>query len=448
MNVLHIHLIAIGGAVMHNLALDLQACGYTVSGSDDEIYDPAKSRLLKAGLLPDSTGWNPGKISNDLDAVILGMHAHADNPELARALKLNIPVYSFPEFVSSRIQNKHRIVVCGSHGKTTTTAMIMHALDHHAIEFDYLVGGTIDGFERMVKISEKAGIVVLEGDEYLSSRLDDRPKMLHYRGHVVIVTGIAWDHMNVFPTKESYEYQFERLLEQSQIEQLIWCEEDVALEALVRKSPVAKKSGYRALPSNEQGEILWGGAAWPVDIFGEHNRSNAHAAMIACRSVGISEEIFLRALKSFRGVGKRLEKINTAPIVYRDFAHAPSKVRASTKAVRQRHGDVRMTALVELHTYSSLNKEFIGQYNGSVAASDHLIVYYDPVALQNKRLTGLDEDEVRSAFQHQNMIVCKRADHLQTSLEEALKSSDVLLIMSSGNLGRIDLDTLLRRFRK
>lgn len=436
-----VHFIAIGGAVMHNLAMELKAQGHVVTGSDDQLYDPAKSRLESCGLRPDKLGWYPSKITADLNTVVLGMHAHADNPELLKAMELNLSILSFPEFVSQWIRNKHRIAVCGSHGKTTTTALIMHVLRKLNYDFDYLVGGLIEGFDRMVRLSPDSKVAVVEGDEYLSSKLDPSPKMLHYRGQTIIITGIAWDHMNVFPTWESYLATFRNLINQKQIEHLIYYRHDAQLAELVDERPTLQKTAYEKLATDDRGHIVYNDRHYPVQLFGDHNLSNACAAMLACGQLGITHDAFLNALHDFKGVGKRLQLIRTHPPVYRDFAHAPSKVKASIEAVRKKYPKAIVTALVELHTYSSLNKSFIHNYAETASEADHLIVYFDPQTVANKRLEKLDKADIVKAFRHPNMVVCCDSEELKEVLRSRMAETNCTLLMSSGNLGGIDLNS-------
>ncbi|RMG83047.1 MAG: hypothetical protein D6714_10410, partial [Bacteroidetes bacterium] len=374
-----IHLIALGGAVMHNLALALHHNGHQVTGSDDEFYEPSRSRLAHAGLLPEKTGWHPDRITPDLDAVILGMHARADNPELRKAQDLGLPIYSFPAFIHDFAKDKQRVVIAGSHGKTTTTAMILHVLNYWGKKFDYLVGAQLNGFERMVQLSD-APVIILEGDEYLSSALDPRPKFVHYRPHIAVLTGIAWDHMNVFPTFENYVSQFELLLESMEKGgTLFFYGPDPEIRQLLqRNSADIIATPYRAFNyknTGGQAAILRFGLPYvPLKVFGQHNLSNLKAAHLVCLELGITDDQFFEAIQSFEGAAKRLDlfyedKENDFS-VYKDFAHAPSKVRATVSAVKEQYPNRQLTACLELHTYSSLNQDFLPQYQNTLDLAD------------------------------------------------------------------------------
>lgn len=428
---MRIHLIAIGGKVMHNLALELQAQGHHVSGSDDEIYDPARGRLEEAGLLPEFIGWDSERITTDIDEIILGMHAHLDNPELIRAQELGISISSFPEYIGKAIQKKKSIVVSGSHGKSTTTAMIMHALQYNDIHSDYALGGMLKGFDRMVSLSD-APIAVIEGDEYLSSRLNPTPKMWHYHGNVIIITGIEWDHMNVFPSLENYIEQFEILIKQSVDEgaTIIWYQEDEYLQKLMSSVPGPQSIPYKAL-EYQSGKINWEGSQYSINIFGRHNMANLSAGLQACRMIGIQPESYLDSMNSFNGVGKRLELIGKEPVTYLDYAHAPSKVRATVEAVSSKHSSDKILSVYELHTYSSLNKDFLPNYHNTLSKSDRAIVFYNSHALEMKRMPPLEKALVQEGFGGEVLVIDNR-DELQNVLEATRKEYDVFLFMSSG----------------
>ena len=436
-----VHFIAIGGSAMHNLAIALCQKGITVTGSDDEIFDPAKSRLEKYGLLPAEFGWHPERITKDLDAVVLGMHARVDNPELLRAQELGIKIYSYPEYLYEQSKDKLRIVVGGSHGKTTTTAMILHVLAHCGIEADYMVGAQLKGFDVMVRLSHTAKVMVIEGDEYLTSPIDRRPKFHLYHPNVGIITGIEWDHINVFPTFDIYREQFAKFIDliepgtqASRLQQgtLIYCDEDpevhrVAMEN--RRTDIQKLpyvcpehrvvdgvtylvgSGECVVDSN-RGQVLPTGMpsarstthyplSTPLKIFGHHNLLNLTAARLACRQVGVTDEQFDEAIASFEGASKRLELVKKSDTcaVYKDFAHAPSKLRATIHAMREQYPDRRLVACMELHTFSSLTQEFLQQYAHSMDEADVRYVYFSQHALQLKKLPPLDPDEVKAAFE-------------------------------------------------
>ncbi|MFT4568915.1 MAG: UDP-N-acetylmuramate: L-alanyl-gamma-D-glutamyl-meso-diaminopimelate ligase, partial [Saprospiraceae bacterium] len=396
---MRIHLIAIGGKVMHNLALELLALGHKVTGSDDEIYDPAYSRLKEAGLLPKRMGWNAQSISSDIDKIILGMHAQADNPELLKAQELGVKIVSFPEYIGEAIADKNKIVVCGSHGKSTITAMIMHVLKHESIISDYALGGMLDGFDRMVSITD-APVAVIEGDEYLSSRIDLASKMMHYHGDTIIITGIEWDHMNVFPTLEIYIEQFKMLVKQAKEEgaKVIWFQSDPILKEILDQEVGLESYPYKSLKINDLQLVEWQGEKYKFKIFGDHNLANMNAARIACESIGVKPHNFFKSMESFQGVGKRLQRISDNPIVYLDYAHAPSKVRATMSAVKEHHKGSRILALYELHTYSSLSAAFLPNYKDTLSKADSAAIYFDKHALEIKRLPNLDPVDVKNAF--------------------------------------------------
>ncbi|HLF64498.1 MAG TPA: Mur ligase family protein [Saprospiraceae bacterium] len=461
-----IHLVAIGGSVMHNLALDLALTGHQVTGSDDEFYEPSRSRLKEAGLLPLRTGWFPEKIDHSLDCVITGMHAKGDNPEISRALELGLRVYSFPEFFGERCRNKLRIVVAGSHGKTTTTAMIMHALKGAGRDFDYLVGASPEGFERNVRLSD-APICVIEGDEYPSSPLDPRPKIMHYNPDITIITGVAWDHMNVFPTWESYVQVFRDFISGLCAEtRLIWFEEDEVLAKLVKDNGIHLKSiPYRALemargrkkhestipdcdPAAMTRVYDGHGKIYAMRIFGSHNLQNMAAAGLACAEIGIPETEFLSTMQDFPGASMRLQLLHQRDglIVYRDFAHAPSKVNATVKAVRERYPETFLVACLELHSYSSLNTAFIPQYKGTLDKADHALIFYSPKTLEIKKMPMISPSDITEAFTHHSLEVVTNKKTLEGRLRffANVKENTVMLLMSSGRFENVDLDIILK----
>lgn len=425
---------------MHQLALELHTHGHVVTGSDDEIYDPALSNLKEAGLLPDEMGWDSSRINSGIDIVILGMHAHLDNPELSLAQALSLKIMSFPEFYGFYTRDKQKIVVCGSHGKTTTTAMIIHALHKLNIEADYLLGGELQGLDRMVRISQSSKIAIIEGDEYLSSRLDPRPKMLLYHGNIVVVTGIAWDHMNVFPSFENYKDQFRQLIDQLDEKAiLIFCQMDKDLADLVAEFPRQIAHPYSGFEF-ETGQIFYDGNAYSLQIFGNHNMENLQAGMLACKEIGISPHDFLSSMNDFRGAGNRLELISEKPSIYLDYAHAPSKVEATVKAIRYRYPKEKVLAIYELHTYSSLNINFLPQYAGTLDLADQGIVYYDQHALKIKRMPPLEKSSVAIAFENDLINVYTSPEELENYLDNHLRSYDVILFMSSGKFGGLRID--------
>ena len=444
-----VHFIAIGGSAMHNLAIAMHLKGYTVTGSDDEIFDPAKSRLQRYGLLPDSYGWHPERITNDLDAIVLGMHARADNPELLRAQELGIKIYSYPEYLYEQSKDKTRVVIGGSHGKTTTTAMILHVLYHCGIEADYMVGAQLEGFEVMVRLSETAKVMVIEGDEYLTSPIDRRPKFHLYKPHVAIITGIEWDHINVFPTFEIYKDQFAQFV--NLIEpggRLIYCNDDAEVRDVALKNTrtdIAKQP--YDVPPHEVTEgitYLTAHGRVPLRVFGRHNLLNLTAARYACNALGLAGEQFDEAIQSFGGASKRLElvKKSSAAAVYRDFAHAPSKLRATIAAMKEQYPNRRLVACMELHTFSSLTAEFLKQYAGTMDRADVPFVYYSQHALQLKKLPDLDPEQVRQAFANERVQVFTDSKQMVEVLRGMKWVDANLLLMSSGNFDGIDFKQL------
>ncbi|HER09685.1 MAG TPA: peptidoglycan synthetase [Bacteroides sp.] len=448
---MNIHFIAIGGAVMHNLAIALHNKGCVVSGSDDEIFEPSRSRLDAHGLLPEKNGWDPDRIHPGIDAVILGMHARKSNPELKKAQELGIQVYSFPEYLYEQSQNKKRVVIGGSHGKTTITAMVMHVLRDQQMDFDYLVGSGIQGFETMVKITEDAPLIIIEGDEYLSSAIDPRPKFHLYYPHVVLLSGIAWDHMNVFPTFEEYKKQFRKFLEiitgggkvfyydgdpvlAEVIDASHWC----LLKIPYREHPYRVDSG-RFVLHTKYGEV-------PLTLFGRHNMQNIQGARLICNDLGVEDHDFYDSIQTFRGAERRQQLLANGNnrAVYLDFAHAPSKVKATVSAFREMYGEQQLVACLELHTYSSLNMEFIPQYNGTLDEADLAMVYYNPAVVKHKKLPPLSPEEVKKQFGRKDLHLYNDAATLEHDLKALRENSCVLLIMTSGNFSGIDLETLAR----
>ena len=432
---------------MHNLALALHHKGYSVSGSDDEFFEPSRSRLAAFGLLPEQTGWHPDRITPDIDAVILGMHATNDNPELQKARQLGLHIYSFPDYLYEQTAHQKRIVVGGSHGKTTTTAMIMHVLRSAGVQFDYMVGAQVQGFDTMVGLSQSAKIAVFEGDEYLTSPLDPTSKFLHYHPDIAIITGVAWDHVNVFPTFEGYVDQFRKFAHSILPGgSLIYCADDPNLVSIAAE-PLA--DGVSALPYNgfswstdANGNVVAQIAGIPVNVsvFGQHNMQNMNAAYLACRQVGISDQQFAAAISSFTGAARRLQLLadNAQATTYLDFAHSPSKLKATVSAVADRHPGRRLVACMELHTFSSLTRDFLPQYANSMDRADVAIVYFDPQVIQHKRLQQFSPADVAKAFCHPNLTVCTTPEQVQQAISSSHQKADVLLLMSSGNFGGLD----------
>ena len=445
----HIHFIAIGGAAMHALAIALKNKGYRVTGSDDEIFEPSRSRLMDHGLLPDKPGWFPEKITAGIDAVILGMHAHKDNPELTQALNMGIKVFSYPEYVTEQTRHKNRVVIAGSHGKTTITSMIMHVLKFNNVIFDYLVGSHIQGFDNMVNLDDKAAIAVFEGDEYLASALDQRPKFHVYQPHVALVSGIAWDHVNVFPTYEQYKKQFAIFINNLPDDGLlVYYDEDNELKRMVEQSTTgARKIPYNAHICEVEDEKTYlrvGDKKLQLEIFGKHNLQNISGARIVCEKLGISGDRFYNAITSFKGAGKRLQVLTKNPetVVFLDFAHSPSKVKATIEAVKEQFPGRKLVACLELHTYSSLTKSFLVNYAMTMEHADEAIVFYNPDTIAHKRLEMITPLEIKGAFNKDKLLVYTSSQEMKEHLYCLSWKKAVLLIMSSGNFSGIDFREL------
>ena len=445
----NVHFIAMGGAAMHNLALALnEKEGYRITGSDDEFFDPSKSRLAAAHLLPEEDGWHAERITQDLDAVIVGMHAREDNPELLRAKELGIKIYSFPEYLYEQTKDKTRVVIGGSHGKTTTTAMILFVLKELGIKADYMVGAQIEGFQNMVGLSHEAKIAVFEGDEYLTSPLDLRSKFLLYHPHIALLTGIAWDHINVFPTFDSYVETFRKFVQSIERDgRYIWYAQDENL----RKIAEGVRQDVQSIPydtpsfrvENGRTTIEINGTLTPLEVFGEHNLQNIMGAYNVCRSLGIEEGDFFRCITKFKGAANRLQKIGETgeSVAFKDFAHSPSKLKATVRAVRQQYPDKRLVACMELHTFSSLTKAFLPQYKGAMEGADKAYVYFNPEVVKHKQLETFSAEDVRAGFGGGVEVFCD-----SKSLQEELRGLGIhentaLLLMTSGNFDGIDLIT-------
>lgn len=448
------HFIAIGGAVMHNLALALVQKGYRVSGSDDEIYEPSRTRLDRAGILPPAYGWFPEKITPQLDGIILGMHARIDNPELIRARELGIPVFSFPEFIYNQSKNKKRVVVAGSHGKTSITSIILHVLKDQGVDFDYLVGAQIEGFDLMVRLSD-APIIIIEGDEYLTSPLDRRPKFFHYQHDIALLSGIAWDHFNVFPDFEEYKDQFRQFIDLTPSDgEIIYCEADPLVKEAVESSQTSgKKSPYQAHPATiNSGKtyLTVETEQIPIYLFGEHNLQNLQGAKKICEALGLTQSQFYDSIQSFKGAAKRLELIKSQEdrALYRDFAHAPSKLRATATAVKNQFPERQLIAVQELHTYSSLNKDFLPNYSGTMDAADQAIIYLNPHAVALKKLELMDEETLRNGFNRSDLKLFTDSQALKSYLENLTYANSNLLLMSSGNYDNMDLRGILTKFEE
>ncbi|WP_277012380.1 UDP-N-acetylmuramate--L-alanine ligase [Flavobacterium lindanitolerans] len=443
------HFIAIGGSAMHNLAIALHEKGYQVTGSDDAVFEPSKTRLEKRGLLPEELGWFPEKITSDIDSVILGMHAKADNQELLKAQELGLKIFSYPEFLYEQSKNKTRVVIGGSHGKTTITSMILHVMHYHGINVDYMVGAQLEGFDTMVHLTEENDFIVLEGDEYLSSPMDRRPKFHLYQPNIALISGIAWDHINVFPTYENYVEQFEIFIQKITNGGILVYNED---DAEVKRVAEAATNPIRKIPYTTPNYTVENGITlletpegnMPIEVFGAHNLNNLAGAKWICQNMGVDEADFYEAISSFKGASKRLEKIaeNKNNVAYKDFAHSPSKVAATTKAVKEQYPDRKLIACLELHTYSSLNAEFLKEYEGALDAADVAVVFYSPDAVKIKQLEEVTYDQIAKSFNREDLIIYTNPAafkeylfHLKFDTEKI-----ALLLMSSGNYGGLNFD--------
>ena len=450
---MQLHFIAIGGSAMHNLAIALHKTGYIITGSDDEFFEPSKSRLAAYGLLPACAGWDALRVTPALDAVILGMHAKADNPELLKARELGIKIFSYPEYLYEHSKNKKRVVIGGSHGKTTITAMILHVLQHEGMDCDYMVGAQLEGFDVMVKLTEQARVMVIEGDEYLTSPIDLRPKFHLYKPDIALLSGIAWDHINVFPTFLQYIDQFVIFIRQiTPGGTLIYCSGDEELQKICPQSRTDIGIHPYDIPAHTISGgitcIRFGQNQYPLQVFGRHNLLNLNGARMVCNQLGIDDLSFYNAIQSFRGASKRLEMIgrNESRAVYKDFAHAPSKVKATLEAVKEQFPERNVVVCLELHTYSSLNKDFLDHYRGTLGPADRAIVYFNPHALLLKRLPEISKDQVKEGFMKPGMEVYTDSAEMAEALFSDNHSGDILLMMSSGNYDGLDLKLLAVRW--
>ena len=446
---MNIHFIAIGGSAMHNLAIALHNKGYQVTGSDDTIHDPSKSRLEKKGLLPKEFGWFPEKITEQLDVIILGMHAKKENPELLQAQDMGLKIYSYPEFLYEQSKDKTRVVIGGSHGKTTITSMILHVLDYNDMEVDYMVGAQLEGFETMVHLTKENEFMVLEGDEYLSSPIDRRPKFHLYKPNIALLSGIAWDHINVFPTFEGYVNQF-RIFTDSLTDGgiMVYNEEDTILKEVVESSTHSIKKYEYLTPVHQIDDgvtyIDTPDGLMPLEIFGDHNLQNLAGAKWVCQHMGIDEEDFYEAIASFKGASKRLEKIaeSSETVIYKDFAHSPSKVKATTEAVKKQYAQRDVIACLELHTYSSLNAAFLAEYNGALDKADKAVVFYSPHAVKIKQLDSVSEEQISNAFQRDDLIIFTNPTEFKEFLFSQKLDQSAVVLMSSGNYGGLDFEEI------
>jgi UDP-N-acetylmuramate: L-alanyl-gamma-D-glutamyl-meso-diaminopimelate ligase len=448
-----IHFIAIGGSVMHNLAVALKQAGHEVSGSDDEIFDPSRAELIKHGLLPDKEGWHPDKLDESFDAIILGMHAKKDNPELLRAQQLGLTIFSFPEYIYSQSKNKQRIVIAGSHGKTTITAMIIHVLSQLNHNFDYVIGAKVKGVENTVKLSD-APIIIIEGDEYLSSPLDPTPKFVRYQHHVGLISGIAWDHANVFPTEEEYVKQFDLFADQTPKGGiLIYCEQD-SISLIIGKK---ERSDVLAIPyknhphANDNGQIFLtnGKDRYPIKVFGSHNYQNISGAKEILKKIGVTDQQFFESISTFEGASGRLQKIKELDgfSFYKDFAHAPSKVKATVKALKEVFPNRDLVAVLELHTLSSLNKNFIPQYKDSMASAQLQVVYVNAEKMKAKKMEPIEDSDIKKSFASPAMHIFRDAQNLEKFLTERTWKNKNLLMMSSGNFGGLRIAELAEKLK-
>ncbi|MFN0729763.1 UDP-N-acetylmuramate--L-alanine ligase [Polaribacter gochangensis] len=441
------HFISIGGSAMHNLAIALLQKGFTITGSDDTIHEPSKSRLKKHHLLPKEFGWFPEKINSNLEMVILGMHANKDNPELIKAQELGLKIYSYPEFLFEQSKDKTRVVIGGSHGKTTITSMVLHVMHYHEKEVDFMIGAQLDGFETMVHLTKENDFILLEGDEYLSSPIDLRPKFHLYRPNIALLSGIAWDHMNVFPTFANYVEQFKIFVNSiTNGGILVYNEEDEIVKQLVETSTSAiKKYPYKTPDyfiengttylKTQEGDL-------PLEIFGKHNLQNLAGAKWICQHMGIDEDDFYEAIASFKGASKRLEKIaeSSSTVVFKDFAHSPSKVAATTKAVKEQYSGKKVLVCLELHTYSSLNANFLSEYKGVLDDADKAVVFYSPNAVAIKKLDAVSKEQIAAAFEREDLIIFTNPAEFKTFLWNQNLENTALLLMSSGNYGGLDFE--------
>ena len=446
---MNVHFIAIGGAAMHNLAIALHNKGYKVTGSDDTIFEPSKSRLEAKGLLPEAFGWYPEKITKNLDAIVLGMHAKEDNPELIKAQELGLKIYSYPEFLYEQSKHKTRVVIGGSHGKTTITSMILHVMHYHDREVDYMVGAQLEGFDVMVKLTETNDFIVLEGDEYLSSPIDRRPKFHLYKPNIALLSGIAWDHINVFPTYENYLEQFSIFVdsivkggsinyneEDPEVKRVVEASENT-IRKIAYQTPEYTVENGQTLLETPEGEL-------PIEVFGKHNLNNLAGAKWICQHMGIDEDDFYEAISTFKGASKRLEKIAESKnsVAYKDFAHSPSKVEATTNAVKEQYENRTLVACLELHTYSSLNAEFLKEYKGALDAADVAVVFYSPHAVEIKKLEKVTHEQIAEAFQRDDLIIYTNPDDFKKFLFSQNFDNKALLLMSSGNYGGLDFEAV------
>ena len=450
---MRIHLIAVGGSAMHNMAIALHKKGYKVTGSDDEVFEPSKSRLERYGLLPEKMGWNPDLISADIDVVILGMHARINNPELLKAQEIGLKIYSYPEYIYEQSKEKKRVVIGGSHGKTSMTAMVLHVLQDEKIDFDYLVGAQLDGFDTMVKLTKDAEVIILEGDEYLSSPIDLRPKFHLYYPHIAVISGIAWDHINVFPTFDNYVDQFQIFADKVDVNgTLIYYNGDDNI-VKIGASFKGNKIPYKAHKNrNDDGTtiLLDGDVEYPIEVFGDHNLQNLNAALHICEGLNVKKEAFYKSIQTFPGAAKRLELVgkNDTTSIYKDFAHSPSKLKATSSAMKIQFKKRQLVACMELHTFSSLNEEFLAEYAGTMDLPDEAYVYFSPKAIEHKKLKPITADQVYKAFNRSDLKVFTDSEKLMKEIKSKDWDKKNLLLMSSGNFNGVDFNELAENVLK
>ena len=434
---------------MHNLAIALHRKGYEVTGSDDEIFEPSRTRLKNEGILPEELGWHPEKLDDSYESVILGMHARIDNPELLRAQELGLKVYSYPEYLYEQSKDKTRIVIGGSHGKTTITSMILHVMKHAGIETDFMVGAQLEGFDVMVRLSETAKYMVIEGDEYLTSPIDRVPKFHKYHPHIAVISGIGWDHVNVFPTFDSYLEQFRIYVDT--IENggcLIFDNNDLEARKIADNSkvPAYGYETHQYAIDNENVYLIYNDKKVKVQIFGEHNMKNINAAYNVCKQVGISDDVFYDAITSFKGAARRLELLFESKdrnnLIFRDFAHAPSKVVATVKALREQYKERFLIVVFELHTYSSLSEVFIDHYEHCLDNCDKAIVFYDPHAVAIKKLDLMSDERIVEGFARKDIQVVHSKAELMNVIENLPKENVVGGFMSSGDFNGLTKEDL------
>ncbi|MDO5342468.1 MAG: Mur ligase family protein [Bacteroidia bacterium] len=445
-----VHFIAVGGSAMHNLAIALHRKGYEVTGSDDEIFEPSRSRLEKEGILPKEFGWHPEILDGSYEAVILGMHARIDNPELIRAQELGLKIYSYPEYLYEQSKDKIRIVIGGSHGKTTITSMILHVMKSAGIETDFMVGAQLEGFDVMVRLSETAKYMVIEGDEYLTSPIDRVPKFHKYHPNIAVISGIGWDHVNVFPTFDSYLEQFRIFIKTIEKDGcLIYDGNDNECGKLAAAAKVPVY-GYDLHKYRTEGDdtflILPNKKEMKVQVFGAHNMKNINAARFVTRQIGIGDEQFYEAIKTFKGAARRLELLfenkEKNNLVFRDFAHAPSKVLATVKALREQYSKKNLLVVFELHTYSSLSEVFIDHYAHCLDNCDQAVVFYDPHAVAIKKLEMMTDERIVDGFRRPDIKVVHSKDELVALLNEKMYENTVGGFMSSGDFNGLTKEDL------